>query len=86
MAQHGAAGATIGQRISEQEADERFSPEEQRKFQQRQAKREAIAQRNQGLRDQARQAIERGGLPPERTDTTGDQVTVERFVGEPAIA
>lgn len=79
VAQHGAAGATVGQRVSAQEADERFSPDEQRKFQIRQAKRADIAQRTDGLREQAREAIERGGLPLEATDTTGDALTVERL-------
>lgn len=78
VAQHGAAGATVGQRVSEQEATERFSADEQRKFQERQAKRAKIAERADGLREQARQAIERGGLPAETGDTTGDAVTVDR--------
>jgi len=65
--------------VSEQEASERFSPEEQRKFEQRQAKRAVITARTDGLREQARQAIERGGLPEERHDSVGEKVTVERL-------
>lgn len=77
VAQHGAAGATIGQRMFEQEAEERFSPEERRKFAERQARRDKVAARNEGLREQARQAIDRGGLPP-LDPNTGDRVTIER--------
>ncbi len=78
MAQHGAAGATVGQRIFEQESEERFSPEERRKFAERQARRDQIAARNEGLREQARQAIDRGGLPDIDNTGGGDSVTVER--------
>lgn len=78
VAQHGAAGATIGQRVFEQEAEERFSPEERRKFQERQARRDQIAARNEGLREQARQAIDRGGLPDIGGPNNGDRVTIER--------
>ncbi|MDW3179394.1 MAG: hypothetical protein R8J94_18505 [Acidimicrobiia bacterium] len=79
VAQHGAAGATVGQRVSEQESEERFSLEEQQKFLKRQAKRAEIEKRTDGLREQARQAIERGGLPADVPDTAGDTVTVERL-------
>lgn len=78
VAQHGAAGATVGQRIFEQEAEERFSPEERRKFAERQGRRDKIAARNEGLREQARQAIDRGGLPSIDAPNTGDRVTIER--------
>lgn len=78
VAQHGAAGATIGQRMFEQEAEERFSPEERRKFQERQARRDLITARNEGLREQARQAIDRGGLPDIDKPNGGDRVTIER--------
>ena len=78
VAQHGAAGATVGQRIFEQEAEERFSPEERRKFAERQARRDKQTARNEGLREQARQAIDRGGLPPIDGPNTGDRVTIER--------
>jgi len=80
VAQHGAAGATIGQRVSEQEAGEQFSPDEKRKFQERQAKRDKITARSDGLREQARQAIERGGLADNSDEETGREVTVERGV------
>ena len=63
VAQHGAAGATIGQRKDEEERAEPFSAEERRKFEQRQAKRDAIAARQEDLRSQAQDAIDRGGLP-----------------------
>ena len=63
VAQHGAAGATIGQRKDEEERTEPFSAEERRKFEQRQAKRDAIAARQEDLRSQAQDAIDRGGLP-----------------------
>lgn len=77
VAQHGAAGATIGQRIFEDEAEERFSPEERRKFAERQARRDKVAARHDGLREQARQAIDRGGLPSiEGND--GTKVTIVR--------
>ena len=62
----------------EQEAEERFSPEERRKFAERQARRDKQAARNEGLREQARQAIDRGGLPPIDGPNTGDRVTIER--------
>ncbi len=78
VAQHGAAGATVGQRMFEQEAEERFSPEERRKFAERQARRDKVAARNEGLREQARQAIDRGGLPDIDGPNTGDRVTIER--------
>jgi len=78
VAQHGAAGATIGQRISEQEAAEgRFTPEETRKFEQRQARRDKEAARHEGLREQAREAIDRGGLPAPKLPA-GAKVTIER--------
>ena len=79
MAQHGAAGATIGQRINEQESEERFSPEERRKFAERQARRDEATVRSDDLREQARQAIERGGLPREGDTRAGELVTVERM-------
>ncbi len=78
VAQHGAAGATIGQRMFEEESGERFSPEERRKFAERQARRDKIAARNEGLREQARQAIDRGGLPDIDNRGGGDKLTVER--------
>lgn len=79
VAQHGAAGATIGQRISEQEAEQgRFTPEETRKFEQRQARRDKEAARQEALREEARQAIDRGGLPDISGATIGTSVTVER--------
>ena len=78
VAQHGAAGATIGQRMFEQEAEERFSPDERRKFAERQARRDQVAARHEGLREQARQAIDRGGLPPIDAPNGGERVTVER--------
>lgn len=68
----------MGQRVSEEESENRFSPDERKKFQERQARRDAEAARAEGLREQARQAIARGVLPPEPIDTTGDVVTVER--------
>ena len=77
VAQHGAAGATIGQRMFEQESEERFSPEERRKFQERQARRDQVAARNEGLREQARQAIDRGNLPS-IDGNDGSKVTIVR--------
>ena len=62
----------------EQEAQERFSPEERRKFEERQARRDKVAARHDGLREQARKAIDRGGLPPIDGPNTGDRVTIER--------
>ncbi len=62
----------------EQEADERFSPEERRKFEERQARRDKDAARHDGLREQARKAIDRGGLPPIGGPNTGERVTIER--------
>ena len=61
VAQHGAIGATVGQRIDEQEAQERFSPAETAKFEQRQARRAKQQERVDGLREEARAAIERSG-------------------------
>lgn len=76
VAKHGAVGATIGQRRDEQETDERFSPDERRRFEQRQEKRAKIAERNEELRSEAREAIDRGGLPTEKP--RGEKPTVER--------
>ncbi len=78
VAQHGAAGATIGQRMFEQEAEQgRFTPEETRKFEQRQARRDKEAARQESLREEARQAIGRGGLP--KPKNVGAKVTVDRM-------
>lgn len=63
VAQHGAAGATIGQRRDEDEWTEPFTAEERQKYEKRQAKRDAAAARNEDLRRQAQEAIDRGGLP-----------------------
>ena len=79
VAQHGAAGATIGQRIDEQDSEEQFSPDEQRKFQERQARRDVAAAKHEGLREQARQAIDRGALPLDSQGTKRSEVTVERM-------
>lgn len=78
VAKHGAVGATIGQRRDEEDAAERFSPEERRRFQERQAKRDAVAARNADLRSQAQQAIDRGGLPAPAENTKASKPTVER--------
>lgn len=61
MAQHGAAGATHGQRQDEAEGPRQFSPEERRKYEERQARRAAAEERIVGLRDEARAAIDRAG-------------------------
>lgn len=80
MAQHGAAGATVGQRMDEQDASEKFSADEQRKFQERQARRDKAAQKHEGLREQARQAIDRGAMPASADRTSKrSEVTVERM-------
>jgi len=80
VAKHGAVGATIGQRRDEREAaeNERFNADERRKFEERQAKRAKKAARNQDLRDQAKAAIDRGGLPSIDPDPSGQEPTVER--------
>lgn len=64
--------------MSEQDADEQFSPDEKRKFQERQAKRDKIAERHEGLREQARQAIDRGNMPVQSADHAGETTTIER--------
>lgn len=79
VAQHGAAGATIGQRMDEANTEPPFSPEEQAKFQKRQARRDAEAERQQGLRDQAKKAIDRGGMPEPKSSKLGKTPTVDRF-------
>jgi len=79
VAQHGAAGATVGQRMDEQDAEEKFSPDEQRKFQERQARRDKAAERHEGLREQARQAIDRGAMPTQTDVAKHAEVTVERM-------
>lgn len=80
VAKHGAVGATIGQRRDEREAleNERFSAEESRKYEERQAKRAKKAARDEDLRDQARKAIDRGGLPSIDPASTGQKTTVDR--------
>ena len=79
VAQHGAAGATIGQRMDEANTEPPFSPEEQAKYKKRQARREAEAERHQGLVDQAKKAIDRGGMPEPKNARLGKKVTVDRF-------
>ena len=77
VAQHGAAGATLGQRADEAEGPRSFSPEETRKFEQRQARRQKEADRINGLRLEAKAAIDRSGVGAPTT-SRGSKVTVER--------
>jgi len=82
VAQHGAAGATHGQKLSEIEAaGERFSPEEQAKYRERQAKREKAAERRDDLRGEAKRAIDRSASSQPSFSApagTGAQPTTER--------
>ncbi|MGI9607749.1 MAG: hypothetical protein ACR2P0_16600 [Acidimicrobiales bacterium] len=78
MAQHGAAGATHGQRLSEQESEERFSPDERARFLERQAKRDAAAQRIDGLREEARKAVDRSGADAATRSSDGSKPTIDR--------
>ena len=71
-------GATIGQRRDEEEWTEPFTPDEKRKYEKRQAKRAKAEARNEDLREQARQAIDRSGLPEPISTTHGKKTTVER--------
>lgn len=79
VAQHGAIGATIGQRADDADAVERFSPEERRKFEERQARRAKAAERTESLRDEAKAAIDRSAsrIAPKKRPVGAD-VTVER--------
>ena len=83
VAQHGAAGATIGQRRDEEERTEPFTAEERRKFEQRQAKRDAIAARQADLRSQAQDAIDRGGLPASSGDRSTPTIVRRPLPGRP---
>ncbi len=66
----------------EQEAAEQmqFNADERRKYLERQARRDKVAEKHEGLREQARKAIDRGGMPePVTPSTSGKSVTVERM-------
>lgn len=80
VAKHGAVGATIGQRKDEQEAaeNERFNAEERRRYEERVAKRAKITERHDDLRDQARKAIDRGGLPDIDANPRAEKPAVDR--------
>lgn len=79
VAQHGAIGATIGQRADDADAAERFSPEERRKFEERQARRAKAAERTDSLRGEAKAAIDRSAskIAPKKRPV-GAEVTVDR--------
>lgn len=80
MAKHGAVGATIGQRVDEQESAERFSPHERARFEERQAKRAKKQERVDDLRAEARLAINRSNaqVPNRSDDRRHRSVVVER--------
>lgn len=77
VAQHGAAGATHGQRLDESERADSFSPEERAKFEQREAKRKVRSDRTAALREEASAAVQRSGLnDPQEAEPI--RTTVER--------
>lgn len=88
VAQHGAAGATHGQRLDEAAEPRRFSEDEQRRYAERQARREKSAERIAGLRTEARAAIDRSerSAPDTDTDTDRRTPTIDRrpLPGRPA--
>ena len=86
VAQHGAAGATHGQRLDEAAGPHQFSPEEQRKYADRQARRAKSAERIDGLRSEARAAIDRSATSTPNQTTAANTPTVNRrpLPGRPA--
>ena len=78
VAKHGAAGATHGQRLDESEPARTFSPDEQKRYAERQARRSAKEARMAGLRGEARAAIERSARPDDAPGPAVGKPTVAR--------
>ncbi|MBT8242030.1 MAG: hypothetical protein KJN63_12470 [Acidimicrobiia bacterium] len=86
VAQHGAAGATHGQRLDEAAGPHEFSADEQRRYAERQARRAKSADRIEGLRSEARAAIDRSekAAPTATAASTAPTVARRPLPGRPA--